>query len=207
MGIDLENPGSNSADLQAAFSNLAGQTILQKTVITTPVEYVDLVLPENYLDFRVVILALELNAPEFLALDFSPDGGTTWHSDSDGALGSGNGTYAAYDNEYWRNNNGPTVDSGTNNSGGIGPDSVLRVQRATMNIYPGGDDNGPSMDASVMSWHPENGKHACRGYVWLLAATGRQNLLRIAPYTFFDVPSSNTFVAGTFLLIGSGLVE
>jgi hypothetical protein len=207
MGIDVENPGSNSTDLQAAFSNLAGQTILQKTVITTPVGYVDLVLPENYLDFRVVILALELSSSEFVSFDFSPDGGTTWHSDSDGTLGSGNGTYAAYDNEYWRNNDGPTVISGTNNSGNIGTDSVLRVQRATMDIFPGGDDDGPSLDVSVMAWHPDNGRQACRGYVWLLAATGRQNLLRIAPYTLFDVPSGRTFVAGTFLLIGSGLVE
>lgn len=199
--IDIENPGSSEAELQSALrtlvvgSDIMGYVPLQKTVISAPVQQVDFALPADRLHFRLLMLDVEFGQNDYPSFVFSPDNGATFHNDTE--------NYNSYYYEILHNwGDAPTFDVSVNNNGPLAKPAISRLHSVIIEIFPGSAADRAAVEFHTMGVDSSTLRFGNRGYVWLEFAYGRQNLIRFAPNTNFDLAGGTPreIVSGTFLL-------
>jgi hypothetical protein len=184
--------------------------------ITTPVEYLDVPLVQSSGDFVLVIKRLGLDAENALGGAFSPDGGTNFYCDTiDYDSYQYNSASVGADDGVYRQNPGASdvtdsvmqfIPFNMMNGNGVSD----RLAEVVVEIDPGGAHR--AMTRARASYDRYNQATNPGELPWrvleesanvLLEATGRQNLLRIAPYGNEDIapPTSGVKItSGEFKL-------
>lgn len=190
---------------------ITGSVLLTSGTITTPVEYVDLTLPDGYPFFRLVFPNIIFSiGNEFLAGAFSTDGGSTFYNDHINfdtysyAGFSVNGTPAVSPTPTWESPTDSLLEIGAYAGGGSLP-------YATLDFYPGGA--GSSFNAIIIAngWASSHALSLSFSSSILNPAAvispvlARCNLIRILPYGNGDCnppTSGETITSGSYFLWG-----
>lgn len=185
--------------------------LLTSGTISSPVPYLDMTLPGSYQSFQLMVCALTMSDRSVLALDFSPDGGTTFYCDP-----------ANFDSYSWKEIenffNGDTqvfraraagdslldIDNAPNTGAGLITGQVI--------IFPGDTDNYAAINGQVSARDPLDDAYTTNVFTYggiNPAATvpitkARVNLVRILPYGNGDEPPTSgiNLTGGAYFLWG-----
>lgn len=172
-----------------------GWSLVSGGEILSPVQYLDLDLPTEFRLFKLFIDGFVINAEDKLAYAFSPDGGATIISDTSNEAYSGRRLY--------HNFSGLQTAGTTDSIGYLTVNANDLPVSVEVTIFPG----EVGKHAKVHSGQHYDELNDSWGMVLTMCAgaSGRQNLIRIAPYGNGDIDpptSGREITSGTYRLLG-----
>lgn len=207
MGIDIENPGADEADLRAAIGLYAGQVLIASAAVGAPAANIDIELPAGYIRYILRLDDWAVNTGDFMTAVFSEDDGSTFLADSIGYSG-----YTVRGLTVKKNGEGATEASPRLSSDalgylyfGAGIDGAGPVN-CEINIFPG----SASMPAATQSRTLQRNSVDSSGYMDFCDSicrlnTARVTNIRLQPYGNGDTPPSSDHVisaGGVWTLFG-----
>lgn len=211
---DTELSTISGADLTAFRSAMAGAGFMvpiSSVEISSPVSYVDIALPSGYDVFELIAVDFRMDVGDLVAFALSSDGGVTFHN--------GGSDYEMITVRIVKSGSDPVEIAGFKGSDALatvtgstddgneeeGFAAVAWGRTMKLSIFPG----ATGRKASVLSFvgattgPTADGPQVALGRAYL-AATGRQNAIRLQPYGNDDTPPTSIIqlTGGTLHLFG-----